>query len=102
VRTAAAKGLTRTRVIYGHALRAAITPVTTQFGIDVGVLLGGAVVTEQIFGLPGLGQIAVQSIVTQDLPVIIAIVTLASAFVVLANLVVDVVYAVLDPRVRLE
>jgi peptide/nickel transport system permease protein len=102
VRTAAAKGLTRTRVIYGHALRAAITPVTTQFGIDVGILLGGAVVTEQIFGLPGLGQIAVQSIVTQDLPVIIAIVTLASAFVVLANLAVDILYAVLDPRVRLE
>ncbi|HET9893327.1 MAG TPA: ABC transporter permease [Streptosporangiaceae bacterium] len=102
VRTAAAKGLTRNRVIYRHALRAAITPVTTQFGIDVGVLLGGAVVTEQIFGLPGLGQIAVQSIVTQDLPVIVAIVTLASAFVVLANIAVDILYAVLDPRVRLE
>ena len=102
VRTAAAKGLTRNRVIYRHALRAAITPVTTQFGIDVGVLLGGAVVTEQIFGLPGLGQIAVQSILNQDLPVIIAIVTLASAFVVLANITVDILYAVLDPRVRLE
>jgi peptide/nickel transport system permease protein len=102
VRTAAAKGLTRNRVIYRHALRAAITPVTTQFGIDLGVLLGGAVVTEQIFGLPGLGQIAVQSIVTQDLPVIVAIVTLASAFVVLANIAVDILYAFLDPRVRLE
>ena len=102
VRTAAAKGLTRNRVIYRHALRAAITPVTTQFGIDLGVLLGGAVVTEQIFGLPGLGQIAVQSILSQDLPVIIAIVTLASAFVVVANIAVDILYAVLDPRVRLE
>jgi peptide/nickel transport system permease protein len=102
VRTAAAKGLTRNQVIYRHALRAAITPVTTQFGIDVGILLGGAVVTEQIFGLPGLGQIAVQSILTQDLPVIIAIVTLASAFVVLANIAVDILYAVIDPRVRLE
>lgn len=102
VRTAAAKGLTRNRVIYRHALRAAITPVTTQFGIDLGVLLGGAVVTEQIFGLPGLGQIAVQSILNQDLPVIIAIVTLASAFVVVANIAVDILYAVLDPRVRLE
>lgn len=59
-------------------------------------------VTEQIFGLPGLGQLAVQSIVTQDLPVIIAIVTLASAFVVIANIVVDMLYAVLDPRVRLQ
>ena len=102
VRTAAAKGLTRNRVIYRHALRAAITPVTTQFGIDLGVLLGGAVVTEQIFGLPGLGQIAVQSILNQDLPVIIAIVTLASAFVVVANIAVDILYAVLDPRVRLQ
>lgn len=102
IRTAVAKGITRRRVILRHALRAALTPVTTQFGIDLGVLLGGAVVTEQIFGLPGLGQLAVQSIVTQDLPVIIAIVTLASAFVVVVNLVVDMLYAVLDPRVRLR
>jgi peptide/nickel transport system permease protein len=100
IRTAMAKGLTRRRVILRHALRAALTPVTTQFGIDLGILLGGAVVTEEIFGLPGLGQLAVQSIVTQDLPVIIAIVTLASAFVVVANIIVDILYAVLDPRVR--
>ena len=100
IRTATAKGLSRRRVILRHALRAALTPATTQFGIDVGILLGGTVVVEQIFGLPGLGFLAVQSIVTQDLPVIIAIVTLASAFVVVANLVVDVLYAVLDPRVR--
>jgi len=100
IRTATAKGLTRRRVILRHALRAALTPATTQFGIDLGILLGGTVVVEQIFGLPGLGYLAVQSIVTQDLPVIIAIVTLASAFVVAANLVVDVLYAVLDPRVR--
>jgi peptide/nickel transport system permease protein len=100
IRTATAKGLTPRRVILRHALRAALTPATTQFGIDLGILLGGTVVVEQIFGLPGLGYLAVQSIVTQDLPVIIAIVTLASAFVVVANLVVDVLYAVLDPRVR--
>jgi peptide/nickel transport system permease protein len=100
IRTATAKGLTPRRVILRHALRAALTPATTQFGIDLGILLGGTVVVEQIFGLPGLGYLAVQSIVTQDLPVIIAIVTLASAFVVAANLVVDVLYAVLDPRVR--
>jgi peptide/nickel transport system permease protein len=102
IRTATAKGLARRRIIVRHALRAALTPVTTQFGIDLGVLLGGAVVVEQIFGLPGLGQLAVQSITTQDLPVIVAIVTLASAFVVVANIAVDVVYAVLDPRVRLR
>jgi peptide/nickel transport system permease protein len=100
IRTATAKGLTPRRVILRHALRAALTPATTQFGIDLGILLGGTVVVEQIFGLPGLGYLAVQSIVTQDLPVIIAIVTLASAFVVAANLVVDILYAVLDPRVR--
>jgi len=100
IRTATAKGLSPRRVILRHALRAALTPATTQFGIDLGILLGGTVVVEQIFGLPGLGYLAVQSIVTQDLPVIIAIVTLASAFVVVANLVVDVLYAVLDPRVR--
>jgi len=100
IRTATAKGLSRRRVILRHALRAALTPATTQFGIDLGILLGGTVVVEQIFGLPGLGYLAVQSIVTQDLPVIIAIVTLASAFVVAANLVVDILYAVLDPRVR--
>ena len=102
IRTARAKGLTQRRIIVRHALRAALTPVTTQFGIDMGILLGGAVVTEQIFGLPGLGQLAVQSITTQDLPVITAIVTLASAFVVVANIVVDMLYAVLDPRVRLH
>lgn len=102
IRTATAKGLARRRVIVRHALRAALTPVTTQFGIDLGVLLGGAVVVEQIFGLPGLGQLAVQSITTQDLPVIVAIVTLASAFVVVANIAVDMLYAVLDPRVRLR
>jgi len=102
IRTATAKGLTRRRIIVRHALRAALTPVATQFGIDLGILLGGTVIVEQIFGLPGLGQLAVQSILTQDLPVIVAIVTLASAFVVVANIVVDMLYAVLDPRVRLR
>jgi peptide/nickel transport system permease protein len=102
IRTATAKGLTRRRIIVRHALRAALTPVATQFGIDLGILLGGTVIVEQIFGLPGLGQLAVQSILTQDLPVIVAIVTLASAFVVAANIVVDMLYAVLDPRVRLR
>jgi peptide/nickel transport system permease protein len=100
IRTAAAKGMTRRRIILRHALRAAMTPATTQFGIDLGILLGGTVVIEEIFGLPGLGALAVQSIVTQDLPVIIAIVTLASGFVVVANIVVDILYAFLDPRVR--
>jgi peptide/nickel transport system permease protein len=102
VRTARAKGVPEGRVIYRHALRAASTPIVTQAGIDIGVLFGGAVITEQVFGLPGLGWTAVHAIQEQDLPVIIGVVIVASAGVVVANLVVDVLYAVLDPRVRLN
>jgi len=100
VRTARAKGLTERRVVYRHGLGAALTPVVTQFGVDIGTLLGGAVVTESVFGLPGLGQLAVQSVTTQDLPVVIGIVLVAATFIVLANIVVDGFYALLDPRVR--
>ena len=101
IRTARAKGLRERRVIYRHALRAAVSPVVTQFGIDLGTLLGGVIVTEYVFGLPGLGKQIIDSITGQDLPVIIAVVVLASAFIVVANIVVDALYAVLDPRVRL-
>jgi peptide/nickel transport system permease protein len=101
IRTARAKGLSRRRVIYRHGLRAALTPVVTQFGIDVGTLLGGAIVTENVFGLPGLGQLVINSLSKQDLPTIIGLVLLASAFVVVANIVVDLLYSVLDARVRL-
>ena len=102
IRTARSKGLTERRVVYRHGLRSALTPVLTQLGIDVGALLGGAIVTENVFGLPGLGQMAVQSVTTQDLPVIVGIVLLAAFFVVAANIGVDLLYAVLDPRVRLS
>jgi peptide/nickel transport system permease protein len=102
VRTARAKGLSEPRVIFRHALRAALTPIVTQFGIDVGSLVGGAVITEQVFGLPGLGWTAVHAIQQQDLPVIIGVVIVASAGVVVANIVVDALYALLDPRVRLH
>ncbi len=102
VRTARSKGVGERRVVLRHGLRSALTPVVTQFGIDVAALLGGAVVTEQVFSLPGLGKTAVDAINQQDLPVIIAIVLFASAMVVLANIVVDALYAVLDPRVRLH
>jgi peptide/nickel transport system permease protein len=101
VRTARAKGLSRNRVIYKHALRAALTPVTTQLGIDVGTLLAGAVVTERVFGLTGLGQLSLTALFNGDLPVVAAVVFLAAVFIVFMNTVVDVVYAVLDPRVRL-
>jgi peptide/nickel transport system permease protein len=101
IRTARAKGLTERRVIFRHALRSALTPVVTQFGIDVGVVLGGAILTETVFGLPGLGYEAVHAINDQNLPLIIGITIIASAAVITANIVVDMMYAVLDPRVRL-
>ncbi len=102
IRTARAKGLSERRVVFRHALRAALTPVVTQFGIDIGVLLGGVIITEVVFGMPGLGYTAFQAISRQDLPVIIGIVIVASAAVVAANIVVDALYAVLDPRVRVH
>jgi len=101
VRTARSKGISENRVIYRHGLRSALTPLVTQLGVDVGTLLGGAIVTENVFGLPGLGQLAVQSVMTQDLPVIIGVVLLAALFIVAANFVVDLCYVVLDRRVRL-
>jgi peptide/nickel transport system permease protein len=101
IRTARAKGLSESRVIYRHGLRAALTPVVSQLGIDIGALLGGVIVVEQVFGLPGLGSDSVQAIATGNLPVIIGFVLLASLFVVAANIIVDLTYAVLDPRVRI-
>jgi peptide/nickel transport system permease protein len=102
IRTARAKGLREGRVIYRHGLRAALIPVVTQFGIDVATLLGGVIVAEQVFGLNGLGRMSVQAVTNADEPVIIAVILLAAVFVVLANIVVDLLYAVLDPRIRLS
>lgn len=102
IRTARSKGLSRRRVTVRHGLRAALTPIVTQFGLDLGSLLGGVVVTEMVFGLPGLGQLLVTSIDHQDLPTTIGLVLLAAAFVVAANIVVDVLYIFLDPRARLN
>jgi peptide/nickel transport system permease protein len=101
IRTARSKGMRESRVIFRHGLRAGLTPMLTQFGIDVGTLLGGAIVTENVFGLPGLGELAINSLTKQDLPTIIGLVLLASAFVVVANIIVDIFYSLLDPRVRL-
>lgn len=100
VRTARAKGATERRVTVTHGLRAALGPVLTQFGVDLGAVLGGVVVVETVFGLPGLGRLAVTSVATQDRPVIIGVVLLGAAAVVLASLAVDAAYAALDPRVR--
>ncbi|NUR84225.1 MAG: ABC transporter permease [Nonomuraea sp.] len=101
IRTARAKGVPEQRVIYRHGLRSALTPVVTQLGVDVGTLIGGVVVTESVFGLGGVGQAVVQAYTTGDLPVIMGVVVLATGAVVVANLLVDVAYGFLDPRVRL-
>ncbi|HEY2577874.1 MAG TPA: ABC transporter permease [Streptosporangiaceae bacterium] len=102
VRTARSKGLTERRVLYRHAIRAALTPVVSQLGVDMGTLAGGAVVTESVFGLGGIGQQSLTSITTGDTPVVLGIVLMAALFVVVANIIVDVLYSVLDPRVKLS
>jgi len=100
VRTARAKGLPEKRVVFRHVLRNSLTPVVTMFGMDLGYLMGGAVLTETVFGLPGIGGLAWRAIQQRDLPMVMGAVTLAAVFIILANLAVDLFYAVLDPRVR--
>jgi peptide/nickel transport system permease protein len=102
IRTARAKGLDRRTVVIKHGLRAALTPIVTIFGIDVGTLIGTTVITETVFNLKGLGWLSIQAIRTQDLPVIMGVTILAAVALVLANVVVDALYAVIDPRVRLS
>ena len=101
IRTARAKGLSERRVTFKHGVRAALTPVVSQLGVDVGQLLGGVVVVESVFGLGGLGQVSIEAIFTDNLPVIIGFVIVAAVFVVVANIIVNLVYALLDPRVRI-
>jgi peptide/nickel transport system permease protein len=101
IRTARAKGLAERKVVVKHGLRSALTPIITIFGLDLGLLLGGAILTETTFSLPGLGQFTILAIQNQDLPEIMGVVMIASLFIILANLVVDILYAVADPRVRL-
>ena len=101
VRTARAKGLPKRTVYLRHALRAAITPLVTIAGLDIGASLGGTVITESIFGLQGLGRVSVQAVNDLNLPIVLATVLLSAVFIVAANIIVDVLYAVVDPRVRL-
>ncbi|SHN33743.1 ABC transporter permease [Cryptosporangium aurantiacum] len=101
VRTARAKGLPSRQVYRRHALRAGITPIVTIFGLDLGVSLGGAVITEYVFGMPGLGFVSAEAARQLNLPVVMATVLLAAFFIVLMNVVVDWLYAYIDPRVRL-
>jgi len=102
IRTARAKGLPERDVTVRHGLRAALTPILTIFGLDFGILLGGAVLTESVFSLPGMGKYAVDAITNNDLPKVLGVTMMAAFFVVIANLIVDLLYAVVDPRVRLS
>jgi peptide/nickel transport system permease protein len=101
IRTARAKGLPERRVIVKHGLRATLTPIVTIFGMDLGLLLGGAILTESVFSLPGLGEFTIQAINNQDLPEIMGVVMLAACFIVIANMIVDILYTFIDPRVRI-
>jgi peptide/nickel transport system permease protein len=100
IRTARAKGLSENRVVWRHGVRSAITPVVTIFGLDVGALLGGAVITETVFDIPGIGRLNYDAIIHSDFPIVQGTVILAAIFIVVANIVVDITYAYLDPRVR--
>ncbi len=101
IRTARAKGLSPARVMFRHALRTSLIPFVTMFGLDFGVLVGGAaLLTEVVFGLNGVGRLTYQALLNLDLPMILGTVMYASFFVVVANALVDVVYVLIDPRVR--
>jgi peptide/nickel transport system permease protein len=100
IRTARAKGLPERTVIGRHGMRSAITPIVTALGLDIGILLSGAILTETVFNIPGIGRLAYEGIQNADLPVIQGTVLFGAFFIVVANLVVDIGYAFLDPRVR--
>lgn len=102
VRTARAKGLPEKTILWRHTLRPALSPLTTLTALDFAFMLGGAVVTEKIFSIPGLGRLTIISVTNYDLPVIVGTTLLAATFIVVANLVVDILYSVIDPRVRLQ
>jgi len=102
VRTGRSKGITERAVVYRHALRAAISPVATILGLDMAALLSGTLITEQIFGLDGMGRLAIVSLFLDDLPIIMGAVLMSAVIVVLMNLLVDIMYSVIDPRVRLS
>jgi peptide/nickel transport system permease protein len=102
IRTARAKGMPERLVVWDHGLRNAMLPVVTVVGLQTGFLLGGVVVTETVFSWPGVGRLAIQAIYARDFPVVQAVVVVFALIFVLINLVVDLLYAVLDPRIRLR
>jgi ABC-type dipeptide/oligopeptide/nickel transport system permease component len=101
VRTARAKGASERRVLRVHILRNAMLPVVTILGLDIGLALAGAIFTERVYGLPGLGREVLAAYDRVDLPVITGVVVFAAICIIIINLVVDILYAVLDPRIRL-
>ena len=102
IRTARAKGLQERVVIAKHAMRSVLTPIVTVFGLDFGALLGGAILTESVFSLPGIGKLSIDAVNQKDLPIILGVTTFLAFFVIFANLIVDVLYTVIDPRVRVS
>lgn len=102
IRTARAKGLTRWRVIFRHALPNAILPIIAMIGIDIGIFMGGIVVVESVFGWPGMGQLAWQAIQRVDIPIIMGVTLVSAAFIVLGNLLADLIAPLVDPRIRLR
>jgi peptide/nickel transport system permease protein len=101
IRTARAKGLKERVVIGKHAMRSVLTPIVTIFGLDLGGLLGGAILTESVFSLPGIGKLSIDAVNNKDLPIILGVTLFGAFFIVFANMLVDLLYAVIDPRVRL-
>jgi peptide/nickel transport system permease protein len=101
VRTARAKGAPESQVMRSHVLRNALLPVVTMLGMDIGLALGGAIFTETVFGLPGLGKVAVEALTGFDLPIVMGITVFATLAIIVFNLAVDLLYAVIDPRIRL-
>ena len=102
VRTARAKGMSGRSVVLRFALRGTLTPIVTIFGVDLGQLIGGAIITETTFGLQGIGRLSVRAVDNSDLPTLMATVLVAAGAIVVMNIVVDALYAVIDPRVRLS
>jgi ABC-type dipeptide/oligopeptide/nickel transport system permease component len=100
IKTAIAKGITRRAVMVRHALRNALLPVTTMMGLQIGTLLSGAVITETVFAWPGIGQLSTQAVFARDFPLVQAIVLVTAVFLVVINLLVDIAYLYIDPRIR--
>ncbi len=102
VTTARAKGLPESEVIYKHALRNALMPIITLLGLSIPGLIGGSVIFETIFGIPGMGQLFYMSVMTRDYPLVMGILTIGAMLTLLGNLLADVSYAIVDPRIRIK